>query len=220
MGTSTVLSLSVCTRDHPRAPTTTGGNPPIGARSKRLILGIPPKQSVGLDENQPRAERLVLTPEKSLDDICECRANNDACECSPVHCGIDTSWHPRRSFVAAPPQLRRAVAHPHTYQAGWAWDASAPLREPHRPGVPSGSDCIATQNAGSSALGAPSETVQRAAICAPGGLEWRQAVHLQDNPVRVQAAYGVRPTPKLVVGLRYRPALGKFTRSGSWGGST
>ena len=75
-------------------------------------------------------------------------------------------------------------------------------------------------NAGSSALGAPSETVQRAAICAPGGLEWRQAVHLQDNPVRVPAAYGSDPPRSWLVGHRYRPALGRFTRSGGWGGST
>ncbi len=38
-----------------------------------------------------------------------------------------------------------------TYRAGWACDASAPLFKPHRSGVPSGSDCIAIQNAGSRA---------------------------------------------------------------------
>jgi len=39
-----------------------------------------------------------------------------------------------------------------TYRAGWACDASAPLFKPHRSGVPSGSDCIATQNAGYGAV--------------------------------------------------------------------
>jgi len=36
----------------------------------------------------------------------------------------------------------------HNGWPGWVGGASASLFKPHRPGVPSGSDCLATQNAG------------------------------------------------------------------------